>query len=95
MPTFRRIPKRGFSNFNFTTRYQVVNVGAMETAFAANAHVTSESLRAAGLIHSQTEPVKVLGEGKLGKKLTIDAAAFSESAMEKIKAAGGEARILS
>jgi len=94
MPTFRRIPKRGFSNFNFTTCYQVVNVGALDAAFSDNAHVTADALREAGLIRSKTDPVKILGEGKITKKLVVDAAAYSESAMEKIKAAGGEARIL-
>lgn len=94
MPTFRRIPKRGFSNFKFRIEYQVVNVAALDRAFAANGHVTAEALHAAGLIRSRSQPVKVLGEGTLGKKLIVDAAAFSESAMEKIKGAGGEARVL-
>ena len=93
MPIFRRIPKRGFSNFHFRTAYQVVNVGALDKVFEANAHVTAEALRQAGLIRKLSGPVKVLGEGALGKKLTVDAAAFSQAAMEKIKSAGGEARI--
>src|SRR5262245_4023126 len=84
MPIFRRIPKRGFSNFKFTTRYQVVNVAALEKAFNASAHVTAEALHQAGLIRKHSEPVKILGTGELKKKLTVDAAAFSESAMEKI-----------
>jgi large subunit ribosomal protein L15 len=92
MPTFRRIPKRGFSNAKFTMRYAVVNVEALERAFPANAHVTAEALREAGLIRTSCL-VKVLGDGKLTKKLTVDAAKFSRSAMEKIKNAGGEARV--
>lgn len=94
MPIFRRIPKRGFNNFNFTTRYQVVNLAALEKAFNANAHVTAEALQEAGLIRKHSDPVKILGDGSLTKKLTIDAAAFSETAMDKIKAAGGQARVM-
>ena len=92
MPTFRRLPKRGFSNARFTTRYSVVNVAALEERFEAGAHVTPQSLLEAGLIRNLRLPVKVLGEGALTKKLTVDAAKFSKSAQEKIQAAGGEVR---
>src|SRR3989304_2856588 len=60
MPTFRRIPKRGFSNAKFATRYTVVNVKSLEEAFPANTHVTSEALLEAGLIRSVRCPVKGL-----------------------------------
>jgi small subunit ribosomal protein S5 len=93
MPTFRRLPKRGFSNVQFATRYNVVNVGALEERFERDAHVTTESLREVGLIRDARLPVKVLGHGSLSKKLVVDAAKFSASAAEKIKAAGGEARV--
>ncbi len=93
MPTFRRIPKRGFSNAKFTTRFTVVNVEALEKAFSPNTHVTAEALLEAGLIRTVNCPVKVLGDGKLTKKLTVDAAKFSKSAAEKIQKAGGEARV--
>lgn len=92
MPTFRRIPKRGFSNVQFTVRYSVVNVASLEERFAAGAHVTPQAMAEAGLIRSAKHPVKVLGHGDLKKKLLVDAAKFSSSALEKIKAAGGEAR---
>lgn len=92
MPVFRRIPKRGFSNAAFTTRYSIVNVGALERRFETGAHVTPESLREAGLIRSACDPVKILGNGQLNKRLTVDAAKFSRSAIAKIEAAGGEAR---
>ena len=93
MPTFRRIPKRGFSNAQFEVRYSVVNVAALEEAFPANTHVTPQALRESGLIRNLRLPVKVLGDGSLTKKLTVDAAKFSRAAMEKIQQAGGEARV--
>jgi large subunit ribosomal protein L15 len=94
MPTFRRLPKRGFSNVRFATLYSIVNVSSLESYFGVNAHVTSQSLREAGLIRNLRYPVKILGSGKLTKKLTVDAAKFSKSAMEKIQAAGGETRLV-
>ena len=93
MPTFRRMPKRGFSNAQFETRYNVVNVEALEEMYPANFHVTPQALRESGLIRSLRLPVKVLGAGSLTKKFTVDAAKFSRSAVEKIKQAGGEARV--
>lgn len=92
MPTFRRMPKRGFSNAQFKTRYNIVNVSSLERAFDSGAHVTSQALCEAGLIPNLKLAVKVLGNGELTKKLKVDAAKFSKSAMEKITAAGGEAR---
>jgi large subunit ribosomal protein L15 len=94
MPLFRQIPKRGFSNVKFTKRFAVVNLAEIDAKFQANTHVTPEALREAGLIRNLKQPVKILGGGSLTKKLKIDAACFSESAMEKIKAAGGEPRVL-
>ena len=92
MPTFRRMPKRGFSNARFTTRYSIVNVASLEERYETGAHVTPQSLLEVGLIRNLSHPVKVLGEGSLTKKLTVDAAKYSKSAKEKIEAAGGEAR---
>ena len=93
MPAFRRMPKRGFSNAQFRTIYNIVNVDALEDRFESGAHVTPVALVEAGLIRNLKYPVKVLGDGNLTKKLMIDAAKFSKQAEEKIKAAGGEARI--
>ena len=93
MPTFRRMPKRGFSNARFATRYSIVNVASLERVFESEAHVTPQALREAGLIRNLRLPVKVLGNGELTKKLKVDAAKFSKSAEEKIKAAGGEVRL--
>lgn len=93
MPHFRRIPKRGFSNAKYRVEYIVVNVDDLDRVFAAGTHVTKQALLDAGLVRCSTMPIKVLGNGTLTKKLTVDAAGFSATAMEKIKAAGGEARV--
>ncbi len=93
MPTFRRVPKRGFSNAQFTTRYCVVNVAGLEERFEIGAHVTAQALLEAGLIRNLRFPVKVLGDGSLTKKLTVDARKFSKTAKEKIEAVGGETRL--
>jgi len=90
MPTFRRMPKRGFSNAKFTTRYAVVNVGDLEENFEPGTHVTAQVLLEARLIRNRRAPVKVLGEGELTKKLRVDAARFSATAAEKIQRAGGQ-----
>jgi large subunit ribosomal protein L15 len=94
MPTFRRVPKRGFNNANFTTRYVVVNVASLEAKFETGAHVTPQALRECGLVRKAGLPVKVLGKGDLRKKLRVDAAKFSKSAEEKIKSAGGEIKVV-
>jgi len=91
MPLFRRLPKRGFSNFAFCTRYNAVNVGEIDKRFDDGAHVTPEALLAVGLIRNLRNRVKVLGDGEVTKKLKVEAARFTKSAQEKITAAGGEA----
>lgn len=92
MPLVRRIPKRGFSNAQFRTEFQVVNVGTLEERFENGAKVTARALKDLGLIHDATGPVKVLGTGDLNKKLDVEATAFSASASEKIARAGGQVR---
>ncbi|NOX58438.1 MAG: 50S ribosomal protein L15 [Planctomycetes bacterium] len=94
MPLFRRVPKRGFSNFDFRTDYQVVNVGDLEARFETGAHVTPEAILEVGLIRNLRNKVKVLGNGEVTKKLKIEASKFSKSAEEKIKGAGGEIVVL-
>lgn len=94
MPMFRRLPKRGFNNFNFRTEYSVVNVGELDAVFDSGTHVTRQLLHETGLIRTLRLPVKVLGDGNLGKKLKVDAEKFSASAAEKITRAGGEAKVL-
>ncbi|MCX5659085.1 MAG: 50S ribosomal protein L15 [Planctomycetota bacterium] len=90
---FRRIPKRGFSNFKFRVEYEVVNIKTLENRFADGATINPQSLVKAGLISSASKPVKVLGEGDLSKKLHVTAAAFSAIASEKITKAGGTATV--
>jgi large subunit ribosomal protein L15 len=94
MPAFRRMPKRGFSNARFRTVYSVINVEDLEARFEAGDRVTPIALVEAGLIRDVRHPVKVLGQGELKKNLMVDAAKYSKQAMEKIKAAGGEARVV-
>ncbi|MDO5563514.1 MAG: 50S ribosomal protein L15 [Synergistaceae bacterium] len=94
MPLARRIPKRGFSNFRFAVKYEVVNVADLEDRFEAGAEVTAAALAALRLITSADKLVKVLGEGELSKSLTVRANAYSASAAKKIEAAGGKAEVI-
>ena len=77
----------------FRTHTQPVNVSDLEARFEADAEVTPESLRAAGLA-TRRDPVKILGRGEISKKLTVRAHGFSASAREKIEAAGGTAELI-
>jgi len=92
MPLFRRIPKRGFSNAQFRTVYQVVNVATLQERFEDGTHVTPRALEEAGLIHDAARPVKILGTGEVSKKLQVEATRFSASASRKITEAGGQAK---
>lgn len=94
MPIFRRLPKRGFSNFNFRTEMQVVNLTSLERVFSDGDKVDPAKLAEARLIDDPKGLVKVLGLGDLGKKLTIAAHAFSKQAKERIEKAGGTATLL-
>lgn len=89
MPLFRRLPKRGFNNANFTTRYAVVNVGDLNR-FEAGTIVNPDAMRKAGLVMEDLSGIKVLGKGELKVALTVAANKFSVSAAEKIRKAGGE-----
>ena len=93
LPLYRRIPKRGFSNHMFKTRYAVINLDAFNV-FENNTVVTPALLKDAGIIKNQLDGIKVLGNGKLEKKLTIQANKFSKSALEKIKEAGSKAEVI-
>lgn len=93
MPLIRRIPKRGFNNVRFGTRYIPVNLQALN-AFADGAQVNEAGLREAGLINGKGDGVKVLGTGDLTKKLTVAAHAFSASAKAKIEAKGGKCEVV-
>ena len=94
MPLHRRVPKlKGFSNAPFKTTYQVVNVGRLEQLYPSGGEVTPESLAAGGAVRSG-ELVKVLGKGELTVALRISVHAVSESARQKIEAAGGAVTLL-
>lgn len=88
MPLIRRVPKRGFNNNAFKTRYAIVNLADLER-FESGAQVDEKVLREQGLVRGQVEGVKILGNGELTKKLTITASKASSGAQEKIKKAGG------
>ena len=92
MPLARRLPKRGFHNI-FGTVNAVVNVSDLNK-FEDGAVVTVADMVAAGLVKKTLDGVKVLGNGELTKKLTVQAAAFSASVKEKIEAAGGKAEVI-
>lgn len=88
MPLYRRIPKRGFTNI-WRTDYATVNVDDLNK-FDEGAEVTKETLIEKKLIRRNSELVKILGDGKLEKKITVKANKFSKSAKEKIEKAGGK-----
>jgi large subunit ribosomal protein L15 len=87
MPLVRRLPKRGFTNI-FKKEYAIVNVSDLER-FDAGMTVDEGALRKAGLIKGKNDGIKILGDGKLSKKLTVNAHKFSASAKKQIEAAGG------
>jgi large subunit ribosomal protein L15 len=87
MPLHRRLPKRGFTNI-FKKEYAIVNLSDLER-FNDGTTVDEATLRQAGLVKGKNDGVKVLGHGKLTRKLTIHAVKFSESARKQIEAAGG------
>ena len=87
MPLHRRLPKRGFTNI-FKKEYAVINLADLER-FDNGATVDEAALRAAGLVKGQNDGIKVLGNGKLSKKLTVSATKFSATAKSAIEAAGG------
>ena len=91
MPNVRRLPKRGFNNKVFQTVYAPINVATLEKLFQDGETVEPKSLEEKGLLKHRTAGVKILGSGELKHKLTVRAHAFSRSAEEKIKAAGGTA----
>ncbi len=89
MPLFRRIPKRGFSNAPFRIDYNIVNVCDLDELFSNGDEVTKQTLVKVGLLRNDRVLLKILGDGDLAKKLTVLADRFSNSAREKITAAGG------
>lgn len=92
MPLQRRLPKRGFTNI-FKTPYEIVNVSDLDRLSFSEEVITEELLRSRKIIGNNGK-LKVLGNGEIKKKMTIHAAKFSRSAVEKITAAGGKAEVV-
>ncbi len=90
MPLVRRIPKRGFNNANFRVEYAIVNLRDL-AEIEAGSDVGPDQFRDMGLVKKRARLLKVLGKGDLSVAITVSAHKFSESAREKIEAAGGSA----
>ena len=93
MPLIRRIPKRGFNNARHTTRYLPVNLDTLNR-FDDGTRVDEAVLRSAGLANGRGAGIKILGDGELTRKLTVNAHAFSASAKAKIEAKGGTCELI-
>jgi large subunit ribosomal protein L15 len=92
MPLVRRVPKRGFRNPNHRL-YNLINVAALER-FEPGSAVNPETLAERGLLSHQNRPIKILGDGEITRALEVSAHAFSASAEEKIRAAGGKVTVI-
>lgn|SRR5574344_340803 len=93
LPLFRRLPKRGFTNAKFKVEYAVINLSDLNK-FDDGAVVTPELLKEMGLVKKQLSGIKVLGQGKLEKKLVVKANKFSATAVESIEKLGGKAEVI-
>jgi len=91
MPLYRKLPHRGFNNYNHRTEVAVINVGAFAELDAKITEINAEVLAANGLIRGGEQTVKVLGDGELSRAFKVTAAKFTESAKAKIEKAGGQA----
>lgn len=92
-PLYKRIPRRGFNNARFTTRYSLVNVSDLNR-FEDNTTVTPELLKEVGLVKKELSGVKILGSGNLEKKLTVKANLFTNIAINKIESIGGKVEVI-
>lgn len=93
-PLYRRLPKRGFNNARFTTRYAIINLSDLNKFFNDGDVVSAEILKERGIIKNSLSGIKVLGNGVLEKKLTVKANRFTNSAVTKIEDAGGKAEVI-
>ncbi len=91
MPLYRKLPHRGFNNYNHRVEIAVINVGDLADLDAGVTEVNATVLAANGLLRADTTVVKVLGDGEITRALKVTAAKFSESAKAKIEKAGGQA----
>lgn len=87
MPLARRLPKKGFNNISFRRQFAIVNVGKLDKV--QGDVVNEETLRAAGLVQGEWAGIKILGDGAVSRKLTVQVHQVSRGAQEKIAAAGG------
>ena len=94
MPLQRRLPKRGFHN-PFRKEHAAVNVRDLERCFETGGTVSPKEVRAKGLVKHLRDGLKILGDGDLGKALTVRAHAFTAGAKEKIEKAGGRCEVIS
>ena len=92
MPLQRRVPKRGFNNI-FAKKIVAINVSDLNK-FEDGAEVDAQALVNAGIVKKEYDGIKILGNGEISKKLTVKVAAYSESAKQKIEAAGGKAEVV-
>lgn len=92
-PLYKRIPRRGFNNKKFTTRYAIVNVSDLNV-FDEGTVVTKELLLEKGIIKKELSGLKILGSGTLEKKLTVKANIFTNTAINKIESLGGKAEVI-
>lgn len=93
-PLYRRLPKRGFNNARFETKYAVINLSDLDKYFNDGDVVTPEVLKSRGIIKKQLSGVKVLANGELTKKLTVKAHRFSSVAVTKIEESGGKTEVI-
>ena len=94
MPIFRRLPKRGFSNFEFRKAFEIVNLRQLAERFSDGDTVDLDTLKKLRLVQGDSAQVKILAKGSLDKKLTVEAHAFSETARQAIEGAGGSVRLI-
>ena len=93
LPLFKRIPKRGFSNYEFKTKYSIINVEDLNV-FEEGVEVTPEILKDTGILKNQFDGVKILGNGTLNKKLIVKAHKFTATAKQKIESKGGKVEVI-
>lgn len=93
MPNIRRLPKFGFNNAQFKTKWEIINVSVLNDLFKDGDTVDEAALRKLNVVNRKCDGVKILGNGSLEKKLTVKADKFTKSAQEKIEKAGGSVEV--
>ncbi len=93
-PIYRRVPKRGFNNKRFETKFATINLSDLDKYFNEGDIVSPEVLKERGIIKKQLSGVKVLANGELTKKLTVKANRFSSTAVTKIENVGGKVEVI-